>query len=148
LRREELALLDVDSAARPRGLNYQVGLPGQERGNLENIGGLSGSRHLKRVVNIGEHGYAGFGSHPAEYAEGFLDSKPTVGAYRGAIRFVVRRLEDVRDAETVSYRANRVSHLKRVRFAFDEARPGNQEQSWAANFDASDFEGFDRNRHK
>jgi hypothetical protein len=99
-------------------------------------------------MNIGEHGYTGIGPHPAKYAKGSLDSKSAVRAYRSAIRFVVRRLEDVGDAEPVSYRANRVSHLERVRFAFDEARPGDQEQISASDFYASDFKGFDRNRHK
>jgi hypothetical protein len=67
---------------------------------------------------------------------------------RGAVRLIVRRLEDIWNADTPADCAYGVSHLERVRFAFYDARAGDQEQLPAANLDASDFEGLDHDRHK
>ena len=42
--REELALLDVDDAAGSRRGDEQIGLPREERGNLQHVGDLGGRR--------------------------------------------------------------------------------------------------------
>ena len=53
--REELTLLDVDGAAGPRGGHDQVGLPAEERRNLEDVGDLGDRSGLGRLVNVGEN---------------------------------------------------------------------------------------------
>ena len=56
--REELALLDVDDAAGPRRGDEQVGLPAEERRNLQDVGDLGGRRRLRRLVDVGEDRHA------------------------------------------------------------------------------------------
>ena len=58
-RREELALLDVDRAPGPRGGHDQVGLPGEERRNLQDVDDLGGRRRLRRLVDVGQDRHAG-----------------------------------------------------------------------------------------
>src|SRR6185369_2951078 len=99
-------------------------------------------------MNVGEYGYAGLASNASENAQRFFDSEPAMSIDRGAISLIVRRLENVRDAQSLGDRGNSVGHLQSVSFAFDEAWSCDEEQVAAANFYVSDFEGFDCDRHK
>jgi len=118
------------------------------RNSLKHVGNLGRGSHLGGFVNVGQHQNPCVAPHAAEYSKRFFDSKPAMGVDGSAIRFIVRRLEDVGYADALGDRADRISHLQSMRFTFDEARPGNEEQGSAANFDVSDFERLDRDRHK
>src|SRR5215510_5718500 len=148
VRRKELAFLDVDGAARAGDLNDQICLSRQECRNLQNICNFGGTPDLRDLVNVGKNDYTSLISHPAEYPQSLINARPAMRADRGAISFVVRRLEDVRNAESFRDRPDRVSHLERVRLTFDNARPGDDEQIFAANLDVTNLEGLNRDGHK
>ncbi len=58
LRRDELALLDVDDAAGAPGRDQQIRLAAQERRDLQDVDGFGGGFGLRGLVDIGEHGDA------------------------------------------------------------------------------------------
>src|ERR1041384_4029948 len=121
VRREELTLLDIDRAARPCSFNYQVCLTREKCRNLKHVGYLGSGRYLGDLMHVGEYRNAGIVSNSTEYAQGFFDSKPAMGGDRSAIGLIVRRLENVRHAQPLGDRANRLGHFKCVRFALNEA---------------------------
>ena len=56
--REELPLLDVDDPAGARRGDEQIGLPREERGNLQHVGDLGGRRGVRRLVDVGQDRHA------------------------------------------------------------------------------------------
>jgi hypothetical protein len=65
LRREELALLDVHHAPGLGGSDDQVGLAGEERGNLQHVGHGADGRACLGVVDVGQHGHTERVASPA-----------------------------------------------------------------------------------
>ena len=57
-RRQELALLEVDDPAGLRGRDDEVGLPREERRNLQDVGDLGGLRRLPGLVDVGQDRHA------------------------------------------------------------------------------------------
>ena len=55
----ELALLHVHGPAGLRGGHQQIGLPGKERGNLQQRAHFADRRGLLRFVDVGRHRQAG-----------------------------------------------------------------------------------------
>ena len=55
-RRQELALLDVDDLAGRRRRQQQIGLPAQERRDLQHVDRLRGLGALRGLVHVGQHG--------------------------------------------------------------------------------------------
>ena len=54
LRRQELALLDVDGLARPGRGDQEIGLARQERRNLQDVHDVGDAIRLRGLVNVGE----------------------------------------------------------------------------------------------
>ena len=98
-RREELSLLDVDDAAGPRRRDEQIGLPGEERRDLQDVGDLGDGRRLRRLVDVGEDR-----ARRPPRARGrrmrtpFVEPRAAERSDRRAVGLVVRRLEDERHA--------------------------------------------------
>ena len=63
-----------------------------------------------------------------ENAQAFFQLRTAKGGDRRAIGFVVRRFENVRDAQFCGDGAQAFGHARRVSFAFDHARSGDQEK--------------------
>ena len=53
--RQELTLLDVDDASGLRRGHQEVGLPAQERRNLQDVGHRGRGRRVRRLVDVGEN---------------------------------------------------------------------------------------------
>ena len=49
--------------------DQQIGLPRQERRNLQDVDHLGRRRRLRRLVDVGEHRHAELGLHPLEDAQ-------------------------------------------------------------------------------
>jgi hypothetical protein len=94
---EELPLLDVHHLAGPGRRDHQIGLPAQERRDLQHIQHLRGGMHVFDGVNIREHGHADLLADLFEDAEAFLHPEPAERRPRGPVRLVVGRLKDVRN---------------------------------------------------
>ena len=62
----------------------------------------------------------------AEDAQTFLQSRAAIGRDRGAVGLVVGSFENVGHAQIGGDCAQTLGHAHRVSFAFDHARPGDQ----------------------
>src|SRR5215467_4540044 len=92
-------------------------------------------------MHIGEYRHAGLAAHQTEDFQALFHTGTSMAFDRRAIGFVVRRLEDVRNAEPGGGVADRFRHFESVRLAFDDTGSGDQKQIAPANLHASDFEG-------
>jgi hypothetical protein len=95
VRRQELALLEVDDTARASGLEQEVGLAAEEGGDLEDIGDFGGRAGLPGLVNVREDGVARR-LDAGQDAEAFLEPRPAVGRDAGAVGLVERGFENER----------------------------------------------------
>src|SRR5439155_6222155 len=127
-RGHELALLHVDDAARARRLHHEVGLPAEERGDLEDVGHLRGLRHLRHLVHVGEDRDAVARPNAGEDLEALVDPGTAVGAEARSIRLVVARLEDEGNAERRRDLLEARRDLGRVARVLDHARARDQEE--------------------
>ena len=57
-----------------------------------------------------------------------LQARAAIALDRGAVGLVVRRLEDERQLQRAAYAFDDLGHPHRVLLAFDDARPGDEEQ--------------------
>ena len=127
--------LTLTTRAGARGGDEQVGLARQERRNLQDVGDLGDRRRPASAswmsVRIGTpaaslaraRARAGLRPRPG----------PRNELIRGAVGLVERRLEDERHAGARGRcRASASADVDGVRFALDDARPGDEEQRCAA----------------
>ena len=126
--REELALLDVDRGSRAPRFHQQVRLAREERRNLDDVAHFGGGRYLARVVYVREHGHTDFGLDARKDFEASRQSRPAVGAERGAVGLVVGGFEDVRNLERAGGGREAPGHPQGVPLTLDHAGPGDQEQ--------------------
>jgi hypothetical protein len=130
--REELAFLDVDHASGSGRRNQQIGLPAEECRNLQNVGDVGRRLRVGWFVNVGDDRHAERRLDPRQHAKSLVEARSAERADRGAVRFVVRRLEDVRETGA----SRDVGHAPRdvvsVLLAFDHTRAGDQRQRRAA----------------
>ena len=75
LRRQELALLDVDRLAGPRRGDDQIGLPREERRDLQHVDDLGGGRGVRRLVNVGQQRQSRAGAHVGENAKAGVEAR-------------------------------------------------------------------------
>src|ERR1043166_5850446 len=141
--REELTLLDVDGAARAAGGDDEGGLPAEEGRDLQNVGDVRGLLHLRRVVNVGEHGQARLPFDGAQGVESFADAGAAVGGVRGAVRLVVGSLEDVVESGVARPLLALARDHQRVLARLNDARAGDDGQATVAERRAADAERFD-----
>ncbi len=136
LRRHKLAFFDVNRLSRFRGGGEKVGLARKKRWNLQQIDDFRDRRRLRRFVNIGRNGKAGFFADLGEEFKAFVESESAERADAGAVRFVERAFENEleRNAfgrEGVDDFAKTRRDLRR-RFAFENAGAGDQKERFAA----------------
>ena len=86
VRRDELALLDVDNAAGASGFEQQIGLAAKERGDLQDVDDFGCRRRLRGFVNVGEDGEAF--RLGREDAQSFCEAGAAISGEAAAIGFV------------------------------------------------------------
>ena len=135
-RREELPLLHVHGPSGLAGGSEEIGLPAEERRNLQHVRDFGGGSALPDLVHVGEHGQADFLLHAGEDPQPFDQTGTAKGLSAGAIRLVEAALEDGRDSVLL----RGVRHLARLAqrelLAFDHARTRDDDQLPAAEFHA------------
>src|SRR5688500_12997892 len=123
-----LPLLDVHRLPRGACGDEQVGLPAQERGDLEYVHDFGGGRALLRQVDVGQQRKSSCTAYAIERGEPLVEARAARGAGIGAIRLVEARLED--DASGDPLRETREmfadAHVERV--GLEYARSGDEEQ--------------------
>src|SRR5437879_3170780 len=97
--REELALLDVDRpAGRSHGMD-EIRLAAEESRGLQHVDHRGGRLHLCLGMHVGQYGNADLALHFRKYLQTGLHAQAAKRLARAAVRLVVRRLEDERNAE-------------------------------------------------
>src|SRR6266850_1566401 len=97
--REELALLDVHRpAGRSRGAD-EIRLAAEEGRGLQHVHHRGDRFHLLLGMHVGQHGNADFLFHVRKNLQALVHAQTAKGLARAAVRLVVRRLEDERNAE-------------------------------------------------
>ena len=102
LRGEELALLDVDDAARLGSGVQKIRLPAEECRDLQDVGHLGDRLRLRRLVDIGHDGHAERLLDLLQHLEALLKTRAAEAVIRGAVCLIERSLEYVVDAETAA----------------------------------------------
>src|SRR6266540_3062298 len=125
---EKLSLLDVDRLSRPRGRGQKVGLPGEERRNLQNVEEPRGGLGLRGLMNVGEERQTRFLSDFRQNVEAFLQTRSAEGVLGGAVGLVEGRLVDDRSARLVGDRPDPDGHREGVLPRLDDAGPGEKER--------------------
>ncbi len=140
VRREELAFLDVDDTAGVRRRDEQIGLPAQEGRYLHDVGDRRGSARLGRLVNVGEDRDVEPRLDAGQHTQPLVEPRPAKRSPRGPIRFVERRLEDKRHAQTPGDVHERRRQVAGVALALDDARTGDEnKRALAAKRDVAQF---------
>ncbi len=86
-------------------------------------------------MNVGEDGQAGALADGAEDAAALDQTRAAKALDGGAVRFVVARLEDVRNAEIGDDALDGISQHARVALGFNHAGTSDKEESAAPNGD-------------
>ena len=139
---DELAFLDVDSAAGFGGGDEEVGLAAEEGGDLEDVDGFGYGAAVLGGVDVGEDGEAGGFGYGAEDAAAFDEAGAAEAADGGAVGFVVAGFEDVGDAEVGGDALDGVGHGAGVLLGLDDAGAGDEEEFASAYGDVADVEGM------
>jgi hypothetical protein len=79
-------------------------------------------------VHVGQDGHADDAADVFEDLKALVDTRTAVARARGAVRLVVRRFEDVRDAEAGRQLFQTAGDLLRQRWALDDARARDEEK--------------------
>ena len=88
------AFFDVDGSTARSSLHDQVGLAAEKGRNLQQVHMRSGQRDILRRVDVGGDWYTEVCPDTTENFAALAGSKPTKGASRGAVGFVVGGLEN------------------------------------------------------
>lgn len=97
----ELGLFDLDAFAGGGGGDEEVGLAGEEGGDLDDIEDLAGGSGLLGQVDVGEDGEGEFAADLLEDFEAFLETGTAEAGQAGAIGFIEAGLEDVADLQFI-----------------------------------------------
>ena len=137
-RRHELTLLDVHRTTRCRTGGEQVGLPTQERRDLQAVDDLGGELRLAGLVHVTDDGHTGLVLHAREDAQTLVETRAAIRMAARAVRLVVGCLEH--DGHAVSL--GHSLHGDRTRVSLerlDHVEAGDQnERSPVANDDVTD----------
>ena len=127
-RREKLSFLQVHRAPRGGGGDDQVGLPAQERRDLEHVGHLGHRRGLRRLVDVGQDRAADPLPDRGEHLESARQPRTAVRRERRPVRLVERRLEHERRPDPCGGVADRRGQLLGVGGALDDAGTRDQRE--------------------
>ena len=122
VRREELALLHVDRLAGARGRDEEIGLPRQERRDLQDVDDRRRCRRVRGLVDVGEHRQPGPAPDLAKGREPGLQAGTAERGARRPVGLVVGRLEDDRHAAPCRDLLDLGRRLERMLRALDDAR--------------------------
>ena len=139
--RNELAFLDVDGAAAERGGDEQIGLAAQKCGNLQDVDDFGDARNVGRFMNVGEHRDVHFVFDFFQDAQALFEAGAAEAVDRGAVGFVVGRLEDEGHIQRTRDALDDFRHEQGMLFAFNHARARDEEEVARADADVIDLEG-------
>ena len=124
--RQELTFLDVDDAAgRGRG-DEEIGLPAQERRDLQHVHHLSNARALVWLVHIAEHGHAERVSDFGKDRQSRLEPDAAVALRACAVGLVEGGFVDETNPGSPRDLLQCARHLQRMIAALERAGPGDQ----------------------
>src|ERR1041384_4941825 len=132
LRSHELPLLDVYRLSGAAGRPQEVGLPAEERGNLEDVGNFSGCCSLLHGMNIGENRDAELLPDFGENRQGFTVLDPGEGGSARPVRLLVRCLENEGGPEFSGDALNALGSPERLFTSFDDAWTRDEDDREAA----------------
>ena len=130
-RRQELPLLDVDRATGAAGGDQEIGLPAEERRDLQHVQDKGSFIGLGGLVDVREERDAHFRLDRLQDAQALLQTGPTERLDRAPVGLVERGLEDVRDAAVARELREGAGHAQGVLLALDHARAGDERQGRA-----------------
>jgi hypothetical protein len=135
-RGDELRLLDVDDPAVPRGRLggrlHQVGLPREERRDLDDLADGGGRCGLGGFVDVGRHRQPRFFADAGKDLQALLQPRPAEAMDARAVRLVEARLEDERHVEPGRRLGQPPGRVEHELLALDDARSGDKQQRLAA----------------
>ena len=139
--RKELALFHVDGFAGQRRLIDEIGLAAEKRRYLQDIDDLGGGLRLRLGMNIGDDGDVQFLLDLRQHGKSLFETRPAEAVERRAIRFVKRRLENVRNAEPIRDGLDFPPDAKRPFQPLQHAGPRKKRQRVSrADFKIPDFD--------
>src|SRR5215472_7679614 len=98
-RRNKLPLLDVHRAPAQCGRDHQIRLPAEKGWDLDDVCHFRYLTYVPGFMHIGQDRKMNFVFHLLEDPQSFLQPWTTKAAYRGPIRLVVARFENVGNVE-------------------------------------------------
>lgn len=138
---DKLGFFYVGDAAGFCGGEEEIGLTGEEGGDLENVADFGGGLSLPGFVDVGEDWQVQVGFDFGEDAQAFFEARAAEGFDRGAIGFVVGGFEDIGDAAISRDFGDIFRHVSSMGFTFDDARASDEKKRIAA----SQAQGTERN---
>ena len=127
-RREKLPFLDVDGLAGSGDRADEVGLPAQECRRLQHVDRRGRSFDFLDLVNVGEHRHADLPAHLGEDLKTLLHAETAERLDRAAVRLVVGRFVDKRDAEAGRDLLQLARRVERELPRLDDARARYEEK--------------------
>src|SRR5690606_998826 len=103
LRRQKLRLLDIDNRVGLGHGHHQIGLPGQEGWQLDDVTYFGHRRRLMRLVHVGNDRYLEGLFDLFEDLQTCFHARTAIGVDRRAIGLVEAGLEHVRDAQLAGH---------------------------------------------
>ena len=107
--------------------HQQIGLARQKRGNLQHVADFRGGSGLGALMNISEDRHVKLFFDFRQDAQAFRGSRAAKRFQRRAVGLVIGGLENIRYAAIGGDARDLLGHRAGVGFAFNHARPGNQE---------------------
>jgi hypothetical protein len=141
-RREELPLFHVHCPAGFGGRSNQIGLPTEERWNLQKIDELAGRLRVVWRMDVSRHRHGQFiPDFPEQSTTGF-QSQAAIRFYRSAIRLVVGSLEDPPNAQSIADLLQIGGNREDEFLGLDHARAKYIHRPAAPDFQAPNIECF------
>ena len=128
-RRHPLSFLDVDGLTRAAGRHEEVGLPAQERWDLECVDDSSRRPGLRGLMDVREHRQPGLVLHSGELVEAHFETRPSRRIDARTVGLVERGLEHRGEAEVARPGGERLRDLEVQRVALEHARPGDEHEA-------------------
>ena len=120
--------------------DQQIRLAAKKRRNLQHVADFGRRADLRDIVHVGQDRQASVFLDGRENAQAFFQPRAAKGGDGRAVGFVVGSFEDEGNAQLAGDGADSFGHGRRVRFAFDHARSGDQKKrSISAEVDIADL---------
>ena len=133
--RKKLALLEIYHATGAARSDQQVGLPRKKCGHLQYVAYFRGCGGLRGLMDVGEQRNAETILDFSQDGQAGIQTRPAKRRDRRAIGLVVRSFEHEWNLGCSGDFHQALGHAQGVRFAFNDARTGEQNE-WLASADA------------